>query len=162
VRARDAEPRRSPRGGACVAHTFAAHVRACPGLVWAALTDADKTAAYLHGLAAHSTWIAGAPISFRLGDRTELTGRVLHAQSPERLSYVLQSGPHDPPTYLTWLIRPTTGMPVTQRPRSLLLFPRPEGPPVSEPAFGERLAGAAYHARADVLQDAQLGDGPDL
>ena len=84
-------------------------LRACPGLVWAALTDADKTAAYLHGLAAHSTWIAEAPISFRLGDRTELTGRVLHAQCPERLSYVLQSGPHDPPTYLTWLIRPTPG-----------------------------------------------------
>ncbi len=97
MNAHDAEPRRSPRGGACVAHTFAAHVRACPRLVWAALTDADKTAAYLHGMAAHSTWIAGAPISFRLGDRTELTGRVLHARRPGRLSYVLQSGPHDPP-----------------------------------------------------------------
>jgi hypothetical protein len=57
VNAHDAEPRRAPRGGACVAHTFAAHVRACP----------------------------------------------------ERLSYVLQSGPYDPPTYLTWLIRPTPG-----------------------------------------------------
>jgi uncharacterized protein YndB with AHSA1/START domain len=109
VNAHDAEPRRVPRGGACVAHTFAAHVRACPGLVWAALTDADKTAAHLHGLAAHSTWIAEAPISFRLGDRTELTGRVPHAQCPERLSYVLQSGPDDPPTYLTWLIRPAPG-----------------------------------------------------
>ena len=92
-----------------MAHTFAAYVRACPGLVWAVLTDADKTAAYLHGLAAHSTWIAEAPISFRLGDRTELTGRVLHAQCPERLSYMLQSGPHDPPTYLSWLIRPAPG-----------------------------------------------------
>lgn len=107
--AHDAEPRRSPRGGACVAHTFAAYVCARPGLVWAALTDADKTGAYLHGLAAHSTWIAGAPIRFRLGDRTELTGRVLHLQCPERLSYMLQSGPHNPPTYLTWLIRPAPG-----------------------------------------------------
>ncbi len=82
MNAHDAEPRRAPRGGACVAHTFAAHVRACPGLVWVALTDAGKTAAYLHGVAAHSMWIAGAPISFRLGDRTELTGRVLHARCP--------------------------------------------------------------------------------
>ncbi len=105
----DAEPHRSPLGGACVVHTFAAHARACPELVWAALTDADQTAEYLHGLSAHSTWVAGAPINFRLGDRTELTGRVLHAQCPERLSYMLQSGPHDPPTYLTWLIRPTPG-----------------------------------------------------
>ena len=101
----DAEPRRSPRGGACVAHTFAAYVRARPELVWTALTDADKTAAYLHGLAAHSTWIPGAGIGFRLGGRTELTGRVLYARRPGRLSYVLQSGPHDPPTHLTWLIR---------------------------------------------------------
>jgi uncharacterized protein YndB with AHSA1/START domain len=90
-------------------HTFVAHVRARPELVWAALTDADQTAAYLHGLAAHSTWIAGAPVSFRLGDRTELTGRVLHAQCPGRLSYVLQSGSLDPSTYLTWLIRPAPG-----------------------------------------------------
>ena len=63
-------------------HTFAAHVRARPELVWTALTDADKTAAYLHGLAAHSTQIPGAPISFCLGDRTELIGRILHAQWP--------------------------------------------------------------------------------
>jgi len=105
----DAEPRRSPRGGACVAHTFAAYVRARPELAWTALTDADQTAAYLYGLAAHSTWIPGAPIGFCLGDRTELTGRVLHAQRPERLSYVLQSAPHDPPTYLTWRIRPAPG-----------------------------------------------------
>ena len=109
MNAHGAEPRRSSRGGACVAHTFAAQVRVCPRLVWAALTDADKTAAYLYGLAAHSTWIPGARIGFCLGDRTELTGRVLHAQRPERLSYVLQSGPRDPPTFLTWLIRPTPG-----------------------------------------------------
>src|ERR1700693_2333875 len=105
----DAEPRRSPRGGACVARTFAAYVRAHPELAWTALTDADQTAAYLYGLAAHSTWIPGAPIGFCLGDRTELTGRVLHAQQPQRLSYVLQSAPHDPPTHLTWLIRPAPG-----------------------------------------------------
>ena len=80
-----------------------------PELAWTALTDADQTAAYLYGLAAHSTWIPGAPIGFCLGNRTELTGRVLHAQRPERLSYVLQSAPHDPPTYLTWLIRQAPG-----------------------------------------------------
>jgi hypothetical protein len=34
---------------------------------------------------------------------------VLHAQRPERLSYALQSAPHDPPTYLTWLIRQAPG-----------------------------------------------------
>ena len=105
----DAEPRHAPRGVTFAAHTFAAWTRASPGVVWTALTDADEIAAFLYGLAAHSTWIPGAPICFRSGDRTQLTGRVLHAQRNERLSYVLQSGPHDPPVYLTWLIRPGTG-----------------------------------------------------
>jgi hypothetical protein len=38
-----------------------------------------------------------------------LTGRVLHARRHERLSYLLGSGPDDPPVYLTWLLRPTPG-----------------------------------------------------
>ena len=34
---------------------------------------------------------------------------MLCVQRPERLSYVLQSTPDDPPVYLTWLIRPGPG-----------------------------------------------------
>jgi len=105
----DTEPSRPPRGFACVAHVFAAHVSADPGPVWAALTDPGQTVRYLYGLAAHSTWVPGDPIEFRLGDRVELTGRVVCVQSHERLSYLLRSGPHDPPVYLTWLLRPTPG-----------------------------------------------------
>jgi hypothetical protein len=37
------EPGCLPRGVACAGHVFAAHVRAEPGLVWAALTDPDQT-----------------------------------------------------------------------------------------------------------------------
>jgi uncharacterized protein YndB with AHSA1/START domain len=96
-------------GRASVAHVFAAHVRADPGLVWTALTDPGQTAAYLHGLAAHSTWVPGDPIEFRLGGRVGLTGRVLHVQCRERLSYLLRSGPHDPPVYVTWLLRTVPG-----------------------------------------------------
>ena len=88
------------------AHVFAAHVRADPGLVWTALTDPGQTAAYLYGLAAHSTWLPGDPIEFHLGGRAEAIGRVLHARCHERLSYLLQAGPGDPPVYLTWLLRP--------------------------------------------------------
>jgi activator of Hsp90 ATPase-like protein len=111
------EPSRSPhgehgrqqRGVACAAHVFAAHVRAEPGLVWAALTDPGQTGAYLYGLAAHSTWVPGDPIEFRLAGRVEAIGRVLHARCHERLSYLLQAGPGDPPVYLTWLLRPAPG-----------------------------------------------------
>jgi hypothetical protein len=73
------EPGREPRGVACAAHVFAAHVRADPALVWTALTDPGRTAAYLYGLAAHSTWVPGDPIQFRLSGRVETIGRVLHA-----------------------------------------------------------------------------------
>jgi uncharacterized protein YndB with AHSA1/START domain len=113
----DAEPTRSPheaparrpRGVGCAEHVFAAYVRADPGLVWTALTDPGQSAAYLYGLAAHSTWVPGDRIEFRLDDRVELIGTVVHARCRERLSYLLQAGPDDPPVYLTWLLRPTAG-----------------------------------------------------
>ena len=106
---------RLPRGVTCTAHIFAAQVRADPVLVWTALTDPGQTAAYLYGLAAHSTWAPGDPIEFRLGGRAGPigwvlhVGRVLHVQCHERLSYLLQAGQGDPPTYLTWLLRPVPG-----------------------------------------------------
>ena len=36
-----------------------------------------------------------------------LSGHVVCSRPGKRLSYVLHSGPTDPPTYLTWLIRPS-------------------------------------------------------
>ena len=105
---RDEHDRR-PRGVACSAHVFAAHVRADPGLIWAALTGPDQTAAYLYGLAAHSSWVPGDPIEFRVGGRAAAIGQVLHARRQERLSYLLQAGPGDPPVYLTWLLRSAPG-----------------------------------------------------
>jgi hypothetical protein len=104
--AHDIGPGRGPRGVACAGHVFAAHVRADPGLVWTALSDPGQTAVYLYGLAAHSTWVPGDPIEFRLGGRAAAIGQVMHACRQERLSYVLQAGPGDPPVYLTWLLRP--------------------------------------------------------
>jgi uncharacterized protein YndB with AHSA1/START domain len=105
----DTEPAHRSCGVACATHVFAAHVRADPGLVWTALTEPGQSAAYLYGLAAHSTWVPGDRIEFRLDDRTELIGTVVHARCRERLSYLLQSGPDDPPVYLTWLLRPAAG-----------------------------------------------------
>ena len=107
--AHNTEPSRLPRGVACAGHVFAAHVRADPRTVWTALTDPGQTAGYLYGLAAHSTWVPGDPIEFRLGGRARAIGRVVHARCGERLSYLLQAGPGDPPVYLTWRLRPAPG-----------------------------------------------------
>ncbi len=48
-------------------------------------------------------------LCFRCGGDVQVSGRVLCVQRHERLSYVLQSTPDDPPVYLTWLIRPGPG-----------------------------------------------------
>ncbi len=85
---------------------FACHVPVVPSRVWAALTDATQTAAYLYGLALHSTWAPEAPIDARFEDRPALCGRVICSRPEERLSYVLYAEPDDPPVYLTWLLRP--------------------------------------------------------
>jgi len=103
------EPGRPPRGVACARHVFAAHVSGDPGLVWAALTDPGQTSAFLYGLAAHSTWVPGDPINFRLGGHAAATGCVLYVHGQERLSYLLQAGSGDPPVYLTWRLRSAPG-----------------------------------------------------
>jgi uncharacterized protein YndB with AHSA1/START domain len=87
-------------------YVFAAHVRADPGLVWTALTDPDQTAAYLYGLAAHSTWVPDDPIEFRMVGRAAAIGRILHVRCHERLSYLMQAGSGDPAVYLTWRLPP--------------------------------------------------------
>ena len=107
--AHDAEPGLSTRGVTFAAHTFAAWTRADPEVVWTALTDPGRTPEFLYGLAADSTWIPGAPLHFRHGGDVQVSGRVLCVQRNERLSYVLQSAPADPPVYLTWMIRPGPG-----------------------------------------------------
>ncbi len=51
----------------------------------------------------------GDPIEFCLAGRVEAIGCVPHARRHERLSYLLQARPGDPPAYLTWLLRPARG-----------------------------------------------------
>jgi uncharacterized protein YndB with AHSA1/START domain len=75
-----------------------------PAAVWAALTKADQTPKYLYGLAAHSSWSAGAAIEFRREGFT-LVGHVIHVDPPHRLSYCLSASSQDldgPATYVTW------------------------------------------------------------
>jgi uncharacterized protein YndB with AHSA1/START domain len=97
-------------------HQFAFTTAAEPATVWTALTDGDLTRRYLYGLAADSTWAPGAPLTLRSGGGSpgspaaaQLDGQVLRAEPPRRLSYLLQSGPHDPATFLTWQLRTTPG-----------------------------------------------------
>jgi uncharacterized protein YndB with AHSA1/START domain len=94
--------------------SFQCFTAAGPARVWAALTGAQETSRYLHGLGAHSSWQADAAILFRTNQSptatdSSLIGRVLHVTPLCQLSYSVQSGPEDPPVYLTWQIRPCQG-----------------------------------------------------
>jgi hypothetical protein len=93
---------------------FVCFTAANPARVWAVLTGTHETGSYLYGLVTHSSWEADAPIHFQTTQspravHSSLTGRVLHVQPLCRLSYLVQSGPEDPPVYLTWQIRPCQG-----------------------------------------------------
>ena len=89
--------------------SFACFVAADPARVWAALTDARHTGAFMYGLEATSTWEIDAPIEFQSVGDSALSGRVVCVQPHRRLSYFVQAGPDDPAVYLTWLIRPSPG-----------------------------------------------------
>jgi hypothetical protein len=93
---------------------FQCFTAAGPARVWAALTGIHETSKYLHGLVAHSSWRADAPILFQTDQspptcHSSLIGRVLHVRPLCQLSYSVQSGPEDPALYLTWQIRPCPG-----------------------------------------------------
>jgi uncharacterized protein YndB with AHSA1/START domain len=110
-------------------HSFVCHTPATVAQVWDALTNADRTGAYLYGLAAYSTWDAGANLTVVHGGKTRLTGQVVCVRPGERLSYLLQPEPTDPPTYLTWLIRAcSAGSTIT------LVVDEPDTPDTAEAA----------------------------
>jgi uncharacterized protein YndB with AHSA1/START domain len=73
-----------------------------PGEVWRALTSSELTARYLYGMAAASTWSPGSCLRLTGPGGTELSGEILAAAAPHRLSYSLQAGDDQPSTYVTW------------------------------------------------------------
>lgn len=85
-----------------------------PEQVWLALTRPALTATYLYGLAAHSDWRAGSTIVFTGGVGPTVTGEVLAAEEPRRLSYSLTAGDGQPATYVTWEVVEEDGITVVR------------------------------------------------
>jgi uncharacterized protein YndB with AHSA1/START domain len=78
---------------------------AAPEEVWAALTEDGPSASYLFGVDLHSSWRAGAAVSSSGPEPATLSGTILRADEPFRLSFTLSAGDRQPETYLTWDIR---------------------------------------------------------
>jgi hypothetical protein len=76
-----------------------------------------------------ASWQRDATVTVVYGGAVRLTGLVLCARPGERLSHLLQPEATDPPTYLTWLIRPnSTGTTIT------LVIDEPDAPDTIEDA----------------------------
>ena len=73
----------------------------CPEQVWSVLTSPEATP-QLFGVRLESNWVLGSPITGWLDGAPVMTGEVLYSECPNRLSYVLASGPGQPEVYATW------------------------------------------------------------
>ena len=62
---------------------------------------------YLHQMTADTDWQPGARVTLALTDQWRLTGDVLAAERPHRLSYTLDDPPGSPSVYVTWELRRT-------------------------------------------------------
>src|SRR5215510_11465143 len=67
-----------------------------PECVWDALTATGVPLDYLHGMTAESDWQPGAKVTLALTGQWRLTGQVLAAERPDRLSYTLDDPPGSP------------------------------------------------------------------
>jgi uncharacterized protein YndB with AHSA1/START domain len=81
---------------------FRAVTSANPECVWNALTRTGVPLDYLHGLKVDTDWQPGARVIMALTDQWRLTGEVLAAERPHRLSYTLDDPPGSPSVYVTW------------------------------------------------------------
>jgi len=86
---------------------FHAITSAKPDCAWNALTATGVPLDYLHGMTVDTNWQPGARVTMALTDRWRLTGEVLAAERPRRLSYTLDDPPGSPSVYVTWELRRT-------------------------------------------------------
>jgi uncharacterized protein YndB with AHSA1/START domain len=90
---------------AFVSEQFGVITSAEPERVWHALTATGVPLDYLYGMTVESDWRPGATVTMALTDQWRLTGEVLAAERPRRLSYTLDDPPGAPTVYVTWELR---------------------------------------------------------
>jgi uncharacterized protein YndB with AHSA1/START domain len=86
---------------------FHAITSAKPECVWDALTATGVPLDYVHGMTVESDWQPGATVTMALTGHWRLTGQVLAAKRPCRLSYTLDDPPGSPSVYVTWEVHAT-------------------------------------------------------
>jgi uncharacterized protein YndB with AHSA1/START domain len=66
--------------------TVSLAIKAEPAAIWAALTDGAVSPAYYYGFAVDSSFDAGAPYTYRVGDIEMITGRIESVDAHRSLS----------------------------------------------------------------------------
>lgn len=89
---------------------FRAVTSAGPERVWDALTAADSPLGYLFGMRIESDWQPGSTVTMTVSDQWHLTGEVLAAERPRRLSYTLGDPAGVPSAYVSWELRAADGV----------------------------------------------------
>jgi len=85
-----------------ISELFRTVTAASPDCVWDALTTTGRPVGYLYGMTVESDWRPDTAITIGLDSQWRLTGEVLNADRPHRLSYTLGDRPGDPSVYVTW------------------------------------------------------------
>jgi uncharacterized protein YndB with AHSA1/START domain len=84
---------------------FRAVTSATPERVWDALTAAGSPLGYMLGMTIESDWQPGSTVTMTVSDQGRLTGEILSAEPPRRLSYTLGDRPGAPSAYVSWELR---------------------------------------------------------
>jgi uncharacterized protein YndB with AHSA1/START domain len=93
--------------------------------VWDALTATKTPLSYFHGMTITSDWQPGSTITMRQEDElgqggtrkfwdVAISGEVLAADPPHRLSYTLGECQSDPTVYVTWELRSGDGLTIVR------------------------------------------------
>jgi uncharacterized protein YndB with AHSA1/START domain len=85
-----------------------AATRAAPEQVWNGLTTGGTAIQHVYGMNVESDWQVGTIVSVRpsdLDNRFVLTGEVLRADRPRRLSHTLGAAGGQPSLFVTWDLR---------------------------------------------------------
>lgn len=99
------QPRRHLVMDPILTEKFRIITNASPTRAWDAITQNGQGVEHLYGLEVRSTWQPGATLTVGIAGGEELTGQVLHAEPPWRLSYTLGPRLDHPSAYVTWDIQ---------------------------------------------------------
>jgi len=94
---------------------YVTYIETTPEQLWEALTSSKFTRRYWFDTEVRSNWKVGSPFALVMGDKTTVTGAILEADPPRRLSYsfkhqLFEEMRNEPATRVVFTIEPHGGI----------------------------------------------------